>query len=372
MGVMDAVRHLVGLQAQVPTNPYVGLRARLARFKPAALEALVEAGDVVRTVVMRATITCSPRTTPSRSGRSCARSSTGSSSGTRPRPGDRGRRPRARPALARSLMAERPRSMADLRDAMAAAGFGTTRRSRTRRATSCRRSRRRREGLDADRPTRLAALDTLAGRPLGASTDPTPLVRRYLAAFGPATAGTPRRGRAWRAAPGPRGDAAVAADVSGRARPRVVRRARRPHRDRQRARARPLSARLRQLAPRRRRPPRARRASVARAEGQRDRARVPRRRVRRGHVEGRAVGRTLEPDRLVVRPLVQLSDAGEAAVLRRRPRSRRSSGPPGRPGRCPSSADSGPPELSLHSGFGHDDGLRQPRGQGPPGHLGPT
>jgi Winged helix DNA-binding domain len=51
-----AVMHLVGLQAQVPLDPYTALWSRLARFRPEQLsEALVER-KVVRVTVMRATI----------------------------------------------------------------------------------------------------------------------------------------------------------------------------------------------------------------------------------------------------------------------------------------------------------------------------
>jgi Winged helix DNA-binding domain len=53
---LDAVEHLVGLQAQVPLNPYTALWSRLERFEPSALADLLVERRVVRTVVMRATI----------------------------------------------------------------------------------------------------------------------------------------------------------------------------------------------------------------------------------------------------------------------------------------------------------------------------
>jgi hypothetical protein len=53
---LDAVEHLVGLQAQVPQNPYVALWSRLERFDPEILSGLLVDRKVVRTVVMRATI----------------------------------------------------------------------------------------------------------------------------------------------------------------------------------------------------------------------------------------------------------------------------------------------------------------------------
>ena len=56
MPAQDAVSHLVGLQAQVPLNPYTALWSRLAGFQPAELAGLMVDRKVVRIVVMRATI----------------------------------------------------------------------------------------------------------------------------------------------------------------------------------------------------------------------------------------------------------------------------------------------------------------------------
>jgi hypothetical protein len=53
---LEVVEHLVGLQAQVPLNPYTGLWSRLERFRPGELADLLVERRVVRTVVMRATI----------------------------------------------------------------------------------------------------------------------------------------------------------------------------------------------------------------------------------------------------------------------------------------------------------------------------
>ncbi len=54
--VLDAVEHLVGLQAQIPLNPYLGLWSRLARFEPGSLSRLLVDRAVVRIVVIRGTI----------------------------------------------------------------------------------------------------------------------------------------------------------------------------------------------------------------------------------------------------------------------------------------------------------------------------
>ncbi len=50
------IEHLVGMQAQVPGNPYIGLWSRLVRFDPEIVSQLLETRKVVRIVVMRGTI----------------------------------------------------------------------------------------------------------------------------------------------------------------------------------------------------------------------------------------------------------------------------------------------------------------------------
>jgi DNA glycosylase AlkZ-like len=54
--VLDAVTHLVGLQAQEPLNPYHALWSRLDRFRPEELSQALLDRRVVRIVVMRGTI----------------------------------------------------------------------------------------------------------------------------------------------------------------------------------------------------------------------------------------------------------------------------------------------------------------------------
>src|SRR3954447_6784090 len=53
---LEMVEHLVGLQAQEPANPYIALWSRLARFDPQQLSALVAERRAVRAQLMRATI----------------------------------------------------------------------------------------------------------------------------------------------------------------------------------------------------------------------------------------------------------------------------------------------------------------------------
>ena len=54
--VADTIGHLVGMQAQNPLDPYYGLWARLDRFDPSQLSALIEDRGAVRTAFLRATI----------------------------------------------------------------------------------------------------------------------------------------------------------------------------------------------------------------------------------------------------------------------------------------------------------------------------
>ncbi|MFF5991218.1 winged helix DNA-binding domain-containing protein [Prauserella flavalba] len=54
--VLDAVAHLCGLQAQEPQEPFTGLWSRLRAFEPAALDELLTGQRVVRTHLMRRTV----------------------------------------------------------------------------------------------------------------------------------------------------------------------------------------------------------------------------------------------------------------------------------------------------------------------------
>ena len=53
---LEMVERLVGMQAQVPENPYVALWSRLDGFEPGALSAPIAEGRAVRAQLMRATI----------------------------------------------------------------------------------------------------------------------------------------------------------------------------------------------------------------------------------------------------------------------------------------------------------------------------
>jgi len=56
MPALAAIEHLVGLQAQEPHEPYVGLWNRLAPFDPQELVDLLESRTAVRTLLMRRTL----------------------------------------------------------------------------------------------------------------------------------------------------------------------------------------------------------------------------------------------------------------------------------------------------------------------------
>jgi hypothetical protein len=53
---LEVVRHLVGMQSQIPLNPYTALWSRIAGFEPAEASALLAARETVRLSTLRGTI----------------------------------------------------------------------------------------------------------------------------------------------------------------------------------------------------------------------------------------------------------------------------------------------------------------------------
>ena len=188
---LDAVGRLVGLQAQVPRDPYVALWSRLDGFRAEELSLLLEERRVVRTVAMRATIhlltsddalAIRPLVQPVLDAELARHPEHG--------PRLRGRRPRPR---ARDGAGAAGRTAAD--DDRAAGGArgasspSSTRPRRRTRADACSRSCRcRRAGSgDGAAPSGSTTLEAWVGRALDAAPSLDALVLRYLAAFGPAT-----------------------------------------------------------------------------------------------------------------------------------------------------------------------------------------
>jgi winged helix DNA-binding protein len=187
LSVPATLERLVGMQAQQPLPPYVGLWTRLAGFGPDDLARLLESRRVVRLALMRSTLHLV-------TARDClalrpvlhpvlARGLAGG--GGRVAGVDLA----ALAGYARALVDERPRTSGELGTLLAARFAG---RDPAALAYAAR-------GLLAlvQVPPRglwgksglplCTTAESWLGQPLGQERSPVPLVRRYLAAFGPAT-----------------------------------------------------------------------------------------------------------------------------------------------------------------------------------------
>jgi winged helix DNA-binding protein len=192
MSPAAAIEHLVGMQAQEPLAPYTGLWTRLTRFEPGELSRMTEAGEVVRGTLMRRTVHLV---------------TAGDYLALRPVMQDMVERgyassPFARQiagvdmaqllAAGRALVEDEPRTTAELRDALGPRwpdadaeslayavryhlplvqlpprGMWPTRKGHAR--------------------ARVTTAEQWLGRPLSPDAAPQATIRRYLAAFGPAT-----------------------------------------------------------------------------------------------------------------------------------------------------------------------------------------
>ena len=185
-----ALEHLLGLQAQNPGSPYQALRARLAGFDPMDLSGLLERREAVRMVLMRGTIHLVTAEDAARlrpvvqpvldrelfANRAWAR-------------GVEGVDLEPVLALGRALTDERPRSMAELRAAIAerwpdleAGSLAYAIRNRLPTVQATPRGLWGRVGGVA-----LTTLERWTGRPMGEPASIDEVVVRYLRAFGPAT-----------------------------------------------------------------------------------------------------------------------------------------------------------------------------------------
>ena len=188
---LAAIDHLVGLQAQVPGDPYVALWARIDGFDPLELSALLEERRAVRTVLMRATIhlvtaedalLLRPLVQPVLEAEL--------SRHREHAPVLRELHAGAALAHARTLVEERPRTTAELREALAervppehAPALAYAARNRLALVQVPPRGLWRRSG-----GVRLTTLESWVRRPLHRRPALEDVVLRYLAAFGPASA----------------------------------------------------------------------------------------------------------------------------------------------------------------------------------------
>lgn len=186
----EALDHLVGLQAQNPPSPYHALHARLEAFDPAELSGLVERHEAVRMVLIRGTLhlvlardgaALRPVIQPVLDRELFTTSAWG--------PGVRGVDLAPVLAYGRELVEERPRTMGELREAIAgrwpdldagSLAYAIRNQLPTIQTTP--------RGLWGRTGTvRLTTLQAWTGLEPATDPDPGPALLRYLRAFGPAS-----------------------------------------------------------------------------------------------------------------------------------------------------------------------------------------
>ena len=185
----SAIEHLVGMQAQSPAAPYVGLWSRLEGFRPEQLSHLIETRKAVRIALMRSTIHLV-------TARDCV--------ALRPvmqgpverslgnyRKQIEGVDREALVAFAADLLEKEPRTLGDLEEVL-------SKRWRSRDPHALAMAVRCWLPLVQVPPRGLwgrsgravhTTVDSWLGRPVGSSTKPGRAIARYLASFGPASVG---------------------------------------------------------------------------------------------------------------------------------------------------------------------------------------
>ena len=192
-----ALEHLVGMQAQAPSHPYVGLWSRLQGFKPEQLSRLIETRKAVRLSLMRNTIHLV--TTHDALRLKPLFLALGERGYMRGSPWGRGMREHHVTAIreaGQQIMGEKPRTVAQLSKLLAekfpdldgqALAYGV--RYMVPLVFTPPR------GIwGANGPVALTTFEAWIGRAAGPAYTPDDLVLRYLAAFGPAS---PADMRAW-------------------------------------------------------------------------------------------------------------------------------------------------------------------------------
>jgi hypothetical protein len=190
VSVTAAVERLVGMQAQLPAPPYIGLWTRLAKFERAQLLHLIESRKLVRATLMRATLHLATAEDFVQL-RPVLEPVLTRALQSRPKERTQGFDLDAIAALGRQVLRDGPRTFNEIRDALAeqfpkldvrAMGYAV----RTHVPLVQVPEPEARWGFP--REPKFALAETWLGRSLGKEAEPGPLILRYLAAFGPAKA----------------------------------------------------------------------------------------------------------------------------------------------------------------------------------------